>query len=142
VGVDFDLERGWPRGGRGARAPGGFGGGGGQGGEVFLLEKDWVKKPKPWVWPPAAAHRVLLEAAPARRRLPSVQDANARSFHRRDEARRQRGDSGQALDEVEGHAFRREQGAGGAGHASEHGARFNAVSVRARRGKARRRGKL
>ena len=61
----------------------------------------------------AGADGVLLERAQARRGLAGVEDARARALDRRDVAGGERGDPGQAAEEVERHALAGEDRGGG-----------------------------
>ena len=58
--------------------------------------------------PPPARTASFSSVAQAGRGLARVEDARARALHRLDEARRERGDAGEAAEEVERHALARE----------------------------------
>ena len=96
-----------PAGAAGQRAPGGLPHPAGQR-RVVLLDQHGVVEAAPVVGAAAGAHRLLLEVAQAGRGLAGVEDPRARALHRLDEARRERGDPGEAAEEVERHPLARE----------------------------------
>src|SRR5262249_1260547 len=82
---------------------------------VVVFNQHGVKKSGPMIRRPSGAHGVLLQRTKGRRRLSRVQhrDTSLRRVH---EAPRERGDSRQALQEVEGSAFPSDQRARRADH--------------------------
>ena len=81
-----------------------------QGGEVIILNEDLVIKANSMVGAAAAFNRVFFEAAPTRRGLAGVEDLRFCAFDCVDKLRRQGGDSGEALDKIESHALRCQDG--------------------------------
>ena len=71
----------------------------------------------------AAAHRVLLQGAQARRGLARAANARARARDAAHEFMRRRRHSGKMADEIERHPFGRKHGAGGTRHRHERGLR-------------------
>ena len=78
-------------------------------GEVVVLDQHAGREIHAVVRAAAGAHGVLLERAPAGRRLPRVEDLRLRALHRVDVARRERRDARQALHEVQRDALGRQQ---------------------------------
>ena len=77
--------------------------------EVVVLDQHRAGEVGAVVHAAAAAHGVLLEAAPAGKRLARVDDRRACAAHRRDEAVRERRDAGEVLHEIQRGAFGGEQ---------------------------------
>src|SRR5207344_1802963 len=77
----------------------------------------------------AAGDGVLLERAQPRRRLARVEHARTRAVHGVDVAARERGDSGEAAEEVQRDALAREDRALGAAHPGDDRGRLDDVPV-------------
>ena len=100
-----------------------------QGGEVVVLDEHEIVKPEAVIAPAAAGHGVFLEASPAGSGLPRVEDLCLGAAHGVGELRRERGDTGEALDKIQRHALRRKDGPGRAGNQQKPGPGAHALSV-------------
>ena len=88
---------------------------------MVVLDEDPVVEAEAVVRATAAANGVLLERAQPGRRLPGVEDRRAGAFDRVDEAASERGDSGEAAEEVERRALAGEDCTRGACDPRDHG---------------------
>ena len=95
---------------------------------VVVLDQDGGVEPGAMVGAAAAAHGVLLEDAQRRRGLAGIEDGDA-ARGRVDEARGQRGDARQPLQEVQRDPLGGEQGPGPSGHFGHRLAGFAARAV-------------
>src|SRR5690606_35419813 len=75
--------------------------------DVIVLDQYCRREIEAVVHAPTAPYRILLQPAPARRGLASVQDLGTRSLHRLNELVRAGCNARQALQEVERNTFRR-----------------------------------
>ena len=76
---------------------------------MVVLDHQLVMQANPMVPATAAGHGVFFQRAPAGGCLPCVKNLRPGAGNLLDELRRERGHASQALDKVEGGAFRREQ---------------------------------
>ena len=97
--------------------------------DVVVLDQHAVVEPEAVVARAAGRDRVLLKHAQARRSLARVNDLRVRALDGLDEAARERRDAGEALHQVQGEAFAREQHVGEAGRARDDLARLDLVAV-------------
>ena len=101
----------------------------GQGGQVVVFDEDPIVQPHAMVDSAPAAHGVFLESPPPGRGFAGVQDAGAGALQKADVAGGGRGDAGEALHEIQGHPFCREQGPRGADDFEQGGAGWAGLPV-------------
>jgi hypothetical protein len=98
-------------------------------GEVVVLEHDAVEETEAVIPATAAGHGVFFQHAPAGRGLARIQEAGAGFAEGVGVAAGLGGDAAEALEEIEGYAFGREEDAGIAAEGGEDGAFFEKRAV-------------
>ena len=98
--------------------------------DMVILDQHAIIQPGAMVAPAAHAHRVLLQRAQPRRRLARIHDLRPCIPHRRDTARRQRGDAGEPPQEVERGPLGRQQRARLARDLRQRRASLHRVAIR------------
>ena len=98
-------------------------------GEMIVLDEDAVAETQAMIVSAAAAHRVFLQHAPARRRLAGVENLHRQIGDERRVAPRLRGDAAEPLKEIQRRAFAGEDGAHPPGNGGELRAALHARTI-------------
>ena len=83
--------------------------------QMVVLDQDAVRQALPMIPPSSERHRPFFQGPQPRRRLPGIDDSGLEPLHRVAEFRRQRGDAGQPLQKIQGHALALQHGPAVAG---------------------------
>ena len=97
--------------------------------EMVVLDQDAIPQTEAVIRPATQRHGPFFQDPQARRRLPGIDDPGPEPLHRVAELRRQRGDAGQPLQEIQGHALALQQRPAVSGNRKDRGVGRDPITV-------------